>query len=180
MNRTSVRVACFAMLLLPSIAATFATAQQPDRQGIAIEHAWARATPGGAHNGAAYFDIVNKGDLPDRLIGMSTPVAEKAEAHESKVENGVMSMRPLGHLTVGPGQAVPFKPNADHVMLTGLKHPLKQGETFPLTLTFEKSGEIRITVKVEGVGAMGPGATDHGAMPPMDTSGAHDHMKMGE
>jgi copper(I)-binding protein len=178
MNRTSVLIASFAVLaaILPSAVITFAVAQQ--RRDIEIGHPWARATPGSAPNGAAYFSIVNKGDSPDRLIATSSPAAERAEVHESKMENGVMTMRPLGALTIEPGKAIEFKPNARHVMLMALKHPLKEGETFPLTLTFEKSGDIQITVSVEPVGAMGPGTTGHAAMPQMDMGGDHDHMKM--
>ena len=175
MNHVSVCVASLAMLActLPAAVTTFAIAQPADRHGIELEHGWARATPGLAHTGAAYLNIVNKGDSPDRLIGMSSPVAEKAEAHESKMENGVMTMRPLGPLTIDPGKAIEFKPSADHIMLMGLKHPLKQGESFPLTLTFEKSGEIQIIVRVARVGASAPEAMG-------DTSGDHDRMKMKE
>jgi copper(I)-binding protein len=179
MNHVSRRIASLAVLafLLPSVAA-IAIAQQPERHGIEVEQAWARATPG--PTGAAYFKIVNKGDSPDRLVATSTPIAEKAEAHESKMANGVMTMRPLGPLTIGPGKAIQFKPSADHLMLMGLKHPLKDGDTFPLTLTFEKSGDIQIVVKVERAGAMGAGTSGQGAMPQMDMSGDHNQMKMKE
>ena len=150
-------------LVLGLISATV-LAQQSDGAGIAVEHAWARASAG--TTGAAYFSISNQAKTPDRVLAVRSPVAEKAALHESKMENGVMEMRPLGALTIAPGQSVLLKPGADHVMLMGLKRPLKQGETFPLTLTFEKAGEVLVTVKVEGPGAMGADAMDHGSMSP--------------
>ncbi len=164
------RIALASSLALSLISATV-LAQQTDSAGISVEHAWARASAG--TTGAAYLSIANHATGPDRVLSIHTPVAEKAALHESKMENGVMKMRPLGPLTIGPGQSVLLKPGADHVMLMGLKQPLKQGETFPLTLTFEKAGEVQVTVKVEGPGAMGADAMDHGSMSHMD----HDQMK---
>ena len=40
-------------------------------------------------------------------------------------------------------------------MLMGLKNPLKEGDSFPMTLAFE-AGTIQVTVKVEKPGAMTP------------------------
>lgn len=147
---------CALALSLPSLSAV---AQQGG--GIAVEHPWARATAG--DTGAAYFSIVNKGASSDRLLSASTPVAQSASLHQSKVENGVMMMRPLPPLEVAPGKSAALKPGADHLMLMGLKHPLKQGESFPLTLHFEKAGDVQVAVKVESAGAMGAEA-DHGGM----------------
>jgi copper(I)-binding protein len=58
-------------------------------------------------------------------------------------------------LTIAPGTAALLKPGGDHVMLMGLKQPLKEGESFPLILTFEKAGDVQVTVKVEKAGATG-------------------------
>jgi periplasmic copper chaperone A len=142
-----------------------ASAQQSASNGLEVQHAWARATAG--PTGVAYLRILNKGATPDSLMSVKTPVAEKAELHETKMENGVMTMRSIGPVAIAPGQAVVFKPGADHVMLVGLKHPLKQGESFPLTLSFEKAGNLQVMVRVERAGAMGVDATGPGAMPNM-------------
>ena len=48
---------------------------------------------------------------------------------------------------------VALKPSGLHLMLR-IKQHLVEGETFPLTLTFEKAGPIEVTVRVEKVGAM--------------------------
>jgi periplasmic copper chaperone A len=165
-------VACSIALGLVS---TSVTAQQGDGPGLEVQHAWARASAG--TTGAAYFSVLNRGTARDRLVTVRTPVAEKAELHESKMENGVMTMRPVGPLTIEPGQLAVLKPGAYHVMLMGLKHPLKEGESFPIILTFEKGGEVHVTAAVARAGAMGTDAMDHGSMQHMPQGGM-DHGSM--
>ena len=71
------------------------------------------------------------------------------------VVNGVMQMRQLADgLAIPAGGSVALKPGSYHVMLIGLKKPLAAGETFPLTLTFAKAGNISVTVPVQAMGAM--------------------------
>jgi copper(I)-binding protein len=94
---------------------------------------------------------------PDRLVGASTPVAAMAEVHETVNDNGVMRMRPVALLPLQPGKAVVLKPGGYHIMLMGLKQQLKDGDTFPVTLSFEKNGSVTATVHVGKAGAMGPG-----------------------
>src|SRR5690349_21344229 len=118
--------------LIPAFAAALlAFAAQAQQEGVAVEQAWARATPGAVKTGAAYLTLVNKGSAPDRLLSASTPVAESASLHEMKMENGIMKMRPLDGVAIAPGQTVALKPSGEHLMLEGLKHPLKEGEHFP-------------------------------------------------
>jgi copper(I)-binding protein len=131
-------------------------AQSGGAAAITVENAWARATPGAIKTGGAYMTLVDHGADPDRLVGVSTPVAGKAELHVMSEANGVMTMRPVDALTVEPGKPVELKPGGYHVMLIDLKQPLKQGDSFPMSLTFEKAGTIQVTVKVEKPGAMGP------------------------
>ena len=135
--------------------ATAAHAQSAGAPDIQVGSPWARATPGGARTGAAYLTILNKGPADDRLVAIATPVAGMAELHRTVEEQGVMKMLPVPTLNVKAGAQVAFKPGGYHIMLMNLKAPLKEGETFPLALTFEKAGRIEVTVKVEKAGAMG-------------------------
>lgn len=121
---------------------------------VEVKNAWARATPGKAEIGAAYLTI--QAATPDRLIAVSTPVADKAEPHEMTMQGGVMKMRSLATIDLPAGQAVVLKPGATHIMLVGLKQPLRVGESFPLTLEFEKAGRREVNIVVEKAGAMGP------------------------
>jgi copper(I)-binding protein len=120
---------------------------------VTVEHAWARATPKGAPNAAVYLTLVNSGSETDRLIGASSPVADNIQFHEERDENGVSKMRALQAIDVAPGASVALKPSGLHMMLH-IKQQLKEGETFPLTLTFEKAGPMEVTVRVGKVGAM--------------------------
>ena len=49
-----------------------------------------------------------------------------------------------------------FEPASYHLMFEGLKRPLKEGETFSGTLTFEKAGTVSVTFDVKGLGASSP------------------------
>jgi periplasmic copper chaperone A len=141
-----------AMMLISFVAP--ALTQVTDRTSITIERPWARATPSGAKTGAAYMTIDNKSGIADWLTGMSSDVADKLQIHEMKVENGVMKMREVtGGLPIPAGGSVVLKPGSYHVMLFGLKNPLTAGETFPLSLTFEKAGNISVTVPVQAMGS---------------------------
>jgi len=121
---------------------------------IEIVHAWARATAASAKTGAAYFTITNKGAAADKLIAAASPVAAKAELHTTIMDNGVMKMRPVAAIDVEAGGQAELKPGGMHLMLLDLKAPLKEGQTFPVTLTFEKAGKVDVTVTVEKAGAM--------------------------
>jgi copper(I)-binding protein len=123
---------------------------------LAVDNAWARATPGKSETGAAYVTILSP--TADRLVSASTPVAKKAELHTMAMTGMVMKMRPLASLDIPAGQPVTLKPGGMHIMLIGLRQPLHQGQSFPLTLTFEKAGSRTVNVAVEKLGAMGPAA----------------------
>lgn len=121
---------------------------------LEVKDAWARATPGNAPNGAAYMTI--QSPTADRLVSAATPVAKRAELHTMSMQGMVMKMRPLPGLDIPAGGTVTLKPDGEHVMLLGLTHPLREGQSFPLTLDFEKAGSRTVTVTVEKVGATGP------------------------
>jgi copper(I)-binding protein len=122
---------------------------------LEIKTPWARATPGHAENGAAYLTIVSP--TADRLTAVSSPVAKKAELHTMSMEGGVMRMRPLAAIDIPAGQTVTLSPGGMHIMLLGLTQPLHQGQSFPLTLSFDQAGPRQVTVMIEKAGAMGPG-----------------------
>ena len=101
--------------------------------------------------------LKNAAHHDDRLIGANSDVAKKAEIHGHKMNDaGVMKMVHVKDGLEVPGMGrVTLKPGSYHVMLMGLKAPLKEGETFKLELTFEKAGRITVPVKVMGVAAKG-------------------------
>lgn len=140
-------------ILAALVSSAFAHAHSYQAGEVHIGHPWARATPGMSQNGAAYLTLENKGKTADRLISGSSPVAEKVELHTHLNENGVMKMRQVESITVDAGSSVAFKPGSYHVMLIGLRSPLKAGQRIPLTLVFEKSGQTTVEVQVDAVNA---------------------------
>src|SRR6202142_4492946 len=144
-----VRSPALAILVFAAICAGPAFAQQVKAGDLVLDHAWARATPGGAKVGGGYLTIDNKGTAPDKLIGGSSPAAGKIEVHEMSVNNGVMIMRPVtGGLSIPPGQSLTLAPGGYHLMLMGLTAPLKKGDKVPVTLNFEKAGKVDVTLDV--------------------------------
>jgi periplasmic copper chaperone A len=123
-------------------------------QGIRVVDAWSRPTPPGIDVGVAYFTIRNEGK-GDRLLRVSSSVAKRAELHASSVKNGVVRMEGLDSVDVASGAPTAFEPSGRHVMLVGLKHPLKEGEVFPLVLTFANAGPVEVRVRVRGIGGEG-------------------------
>lgn len=125
---------------------------------IVVEKPFSRATPGGSHVGVGYMSITNKGTAADRLVSASSPAAEKVQIHEMAMQNGVMKMRELPNgLPIEAGKTVALAPGGNHLMLVGLKAPLKQGDKIPMTLNFEKAGKVDVVLDVQGVGAQQPG-----------------------
>jgi copper(I)-binding protein len=124
---------------------------------LEVSNAWARATPGKSATGAAYVTI--QSPTADKLVAVSSPVAKKAELHTMSMSGMVMKMRPVTSIDIPAAQAVTLQPGGLHIMLVGLAKPLQTGQSFPLTLTFDKAGSRTVNVRVEKIGATGPTPT---------------------
>ena len=121
----------FLLLSLMALLPATANGQEATSKGVTVANAWARATPGGATVGAAFLEIRTDKNTSDRLTGVSSPVADKAEVHSSSMQNGVMKMRRLDAIDLKPGETLVLKPMGDHIMLFNLKQPLKEGDAVP-------------------------------------------------
>ncbi len=122
---------------------------------IAVTQPWSRAA-GANGTGAGFLTIRNGGDQPDRLLSAASPIARSVELHSHVREGDVMRMRPVEGIPVPPGATVTLRPGGLHVMLIGLKEPLNQGGEVPLTLRFERAGEVQVMLHVGAAGARGP------------------------
>ena len=135
---------------------------------LVISQPWSRATPAGAQVASGYLTITNSGTAPDRLLGGSSEVSAKIDIHEMASNGGVMTMRAVdGGLALAPGATVTLAPGGFHLMLTGIMKPLKQGNRLPITLKFEKAGDVAVSFSVLGIGAKGPDGSAKAAMAPM-------------
>jgi copper(I)-binding protein len=112
-----------------------------------VQDAWARPTVQGQTVGGGYFRI-DGGPTGDRLLAVSADIAQSVELHTMRMDGDVMRMRQLDSVDVPAKQSVEFKPGGMHVMLIGLKTPLKVGNNFPMTLRFEKAGSVSVNVRV--------------------------------
>lgn len=126
---------------------------------VMVMDAFARASATSmAKAGAVYMTLTNKGAAPDRLLAASTPAAASAEVHESLEKEGVATMRPVENLEIPAGGSVELKPGSYHIMLMGLKAPLKKGGMIMLQLKFERAGLVDVMAHVGDV------AEDHPQM----------------
>jgi len=116
---------------------------------LAVTDAWARTTPPGVQMGAVYFRLHNASGKSDRLLKLKTSVAAAAEVHRTEIVEGMARMREVSVLHLAPGETLEFAPGGLHVMLMGLKGPLREGQTFELELLFEVAGpaKVRVTVR---------------------------------
>jgi periplasmic copper chaperone A len=138
-------------LLFPALL-LLASCGQPGAPEIELANAWARPTVG-LTPAAVYVTIDNKGGSADRLTGAFTDHAAMAMVHQNEVVNGVARMRMAGEINAPAGDRIEMVPGGTHIMLEGLRAPLKTGDRFDLVLRFKESGDktVKVTVvKPEG------------------------------
>jgi len=128
---------------------------------LEISGAFSRATLPNAPVGGGYLSITNTGASDDRLVSVATPVAGTSQIHEMKMDGDVMRMNELPDgLAIPAGETVELAPGGYHLMFMDLQQPLVEGESFPVTLTFEKAGSVEVELQVGAPAAKGP-AMDH-------------------
>jgi len=118
---------------------------------VKVEQPWARPTVEGQMAGGAFLKIQNVGGA-DRLLSASSSAAGMVQLHTMSMEGDVMKMREVEAIDLPAGTTVELKPGGLHLMLMGLKSPLKEGSKVPLTLKFEKAGEVKVEVPVAAKG----------------------------
>lgn len=129
---------------------------------------WARPTVAGQSAGGGFVRLVG-GPVADRLVGARSPASERMELHTMAMDGSVMRMRQVEAIEVPAGQTVELGPGGLHLMFIGLKAPLQVGSRVPVTLRFEKGGEVEVQMEVA---VRAPGAAA-GTMPAMP--GGHKH-----
>lgn len=128
---------------------------------LTIADGFTRAMPNGARSGGGFLTITNAGGQVDRLISVSSPNAAMVELHEMRMENDRMIMRPQADGIVIPaGETVMLKPGGLHIMFMQVTTPFVEGETVPVTLTFEKAGAVDVMLPVGGFAAAGAADAD--------------------
>lgn len=120
---------------------------------LTVSEGWVRAVPPVSKNTAAYFTIKNGSKKDEVLLHLSSDAAEHTELHTIIVEpNGAKRMQKVPHGTIKAGAELALKPGGYHVMLIGLKEPLKEGREVALELLFQHAGKVRLTLPVKMAG----------------------------
>ncbi len=117
---------------------------------ITVQEVWARPLPPVVESAELYMVIRNDGTDADRLVGASSPACGMMVLYERyRTPKGTMSMRETGPISIPAGQRVELKVNGHHVMCMERKREFKAGVSFPLTLKFEKSGDVKVQLTVQ-------------------------------
>jgi copper(I)-binding protein len=135
---------------------------------VTVSDAWVRATAPGQDNGSLQFSITSQKEA--RLVGASTPAAAKAELHAMSHENGMMKMRAVDAISLPAGKVIDLAASGKHVMLIGLKQPLRAGDSVPFTLSVEYADNSKVTVNAR--------AEVKSLTAPHDTHRQHDMQDM--
>lgn len=130
---------------------------------LTLSGPWVRASVPGQVNGAGYVKIDSKAAQADRLVSATTSGVNRVELHTIITENGVAKMRQVPGIEVPAGKGVQLMPGGYHIMFLGLQQPFKAGAIVPVTLKFEKAGEIKVDFEIKPA-THNPGAmSGHGA-----------------
>ena len=138
------------LLLALALPAGFVEAQDYTKGQLTVAQPWSMALPPNAPTVAAYFVITNNGAEADRLEAVDSLIGGAAQLHEHIDQDGLMKMQHVETVDIPAGGTVTFAPMAYHVMLLDLKDRsrLIDGQTFPLTLHFQKAGDLTVDVVV--------------------------------
>lgn len=124
------------LFMLPTVASTGSASSKPQQANAIqipiVSEARAIATVPAQKVGAAYMAI--KSPIPLTLIGAESDIASEVQIHTMHTNDGVMRMRQQAELLLPANTTVSLVPGATHLMLVGLKRPLKAGDAFMLKL----------------------------------------------
>ncbi len=140
--------ACLAALLASNQAQAAPAAAAATVAGSpTVQTGWARPTVAGQAAGGGFVSVKGAASA-DRLISASSPVAQSVQLHTMEMDGSVMRMRQVPGIDVPAGQVVALQPGGSHLMFTGLKKPLKAGDSFQLVLHFQKAGDVSVQMTV--------------------------------
>ena len=117
---------------------------------LKIEGAYIRSTAPAQSVAGGFMKIENLGTV-DQLIAASSPSAVEVQLHEMSMDGNIMKMRQIKEILVPAGSSTDLKPGGFHLMLIGIKSPLKVGDSVPLKLKFAKAGEVDVRFSVKAI-----------------------------
>ena len=138
------------LLLAAALAPPAALAHSHKKETLEIVHPWTTAmVEERVVNVAVYMKLKNQGRAPERLLGATSPHADKVELIEPKVVDGVKLPTASQAFTIPARGELVLGPDGPRLLLSGFKKRLDAYDSFELTLVFEKIGRMVVEVMVE-------------------------------
>jgi copper(I)-binding protein len=128
--------------------------EEHSKEGMLVHEAWVRAVPPSSKMSAAYMVLHNNTGDDDHLVSAESDVAKAVELHNVRSKDGMMEMYQVKSIGIPAKGDRVLKPGSYHVMLIGLKKPLKVGDKVELTLNFMHAGAVKMTAPVMEGGMM--------------------------
>lgn len=144
-------IRCTTALWITALPALAGAAGMAD--GIAVENAQVRLMPPAAPNSAAFLTIINTATRPVRVTGVSSEVAASVELHDHIRDGEILRMRRIDGIDIPPGDRVALAPGGKHVMLIGLRQPLKADSTIDFRLEFADGSSTAFSAPVTPIRA---------------------------
>lgn len=133
-----------ASFMLAALAFAPDSAAQHRAGAVTIEDPWVATTNPGAVVAGGYATLHNHGAQADRLVSAESPRAARVELHEMSMEGGIMRMRQVRGIDIPAGGEATLRPGGLHIMFFDIDAPFEEGQRVPVTLHFERAGELRI------------------------------------
>ncbi len=128
-----------ALALLALAPASWAETHGP----ITVSSGQVRASLKGSPNSAAYMVIANASDRPDALLAARCACAQSIDIHKTEETGGMSMMASAAPVAIPAHGQLAFRPGGYHLMLMGLKGPLRDGGQQDITLVFQHAGAVR-------------------------------------
>ena len=159
MNHINVRPFATAAAIA-SVCLLWGCERPPETVKVTVEQAWVRLPAAAGVPGAAYFTL-RSNSTPMTLTSVSSPQVARIELHDSRMDRGVMRMRPIATTEFPETGEMEFKPGAKHAMLFGIDPAVKPGGKISLTFSFNPAGQVVADADVVGPGGTAPGHAGH-------------------
>ena len=144
-RKTVIGAACAVLTTLnPVMAGTGA-------DDVAAVDPYVRAIPPVVPNSGAFLTLQNTGDVEHRLVAASSPAAETVELHAHINDNGMMRMRRVDGIDIPAKGTTQLRPGGLHIMLLGLKAPLRVGDEITFELRFADGSAAQISAPVRKI-----------------------------
>lgn len=135
------KIVIIGLALIPSLL-------QADTSGLKFVDAWLKQLPPVVPVRAGYMQIRNPTKQNHEIIAIQSDAFERVEMHESRMQDGMMTMNQLNSLPLPAGGLVELKPGGKHLMLMNPMQSLQVGDRVDLVITFEDESSQRVSLEV--------------------------------